>query len=122
LDQDLRLHGPRWYRIPSGMFVRLDDVPDEQAGRELVRVTRSLFDRWGKAVAADGGSQLSLEEYCARLVNYGIQHEQSLRSVVTAFLSFLLEVTTRQKQLKLAPAGAGTGEPFFLHLFKGAVL
>jgi hypothetical protein len=122
LEQDRRLHGPRWYRIPSGMFVRLDDIPEEQAGRELVRVTRSLFEVWGDAVAIAGGSKLSVEAYRARLVNYGIQHEQSLRSVVTALLSFLLEVTTRQKQLKLAPVGVGTGEPFFLHLFKGAVL
>jgi len=26
LEQDHRLHGDRWYRVPSGMFVRLDDV------------------------------------------------------------------------------------------------
>lgn len=122
LDQDCRLHGPRWYRIPSGMFVRLDDVPDAQAGRELVRVTKSLFQSWGAAVATAGGTQLSLDAYRARLVNYAIQQEHALRSVVTAFLSFLLEVTPRRTQLLLAPVGSGTGEPFFLHLFKGAVL
>jgi hypothetical protein len=122
LEQDCRLHGPRWYRIPSGMFVRLDDVPEAQAGRELVRVTNSLFEFWGNAVAAGGGTQLSLNAYRARLVNYGVQHENALRSVVTAFLSFLLEITPRRTQLLLAPVGAGTGEPFFLHLFKGALL
>src|SRR5947199_3082858 len=122
LDQDFRLHGPRWYRIPSGMFVRLDDVPDTQAGRELVRDARSLFESCGNAIAADGGTHLSLDGYRARLVNYAIQQEPELRSVVTAFLSFLLEILPRRIQLALAPVGVGTGEPFLLHLFKGAVL
>jgi hypothetical protein len=65
---------------------------------------------------------MSLDEYRARLVNHGIERNSELRSVVTAFLSYLLEVTPRRTQLQLAPAGSGTGEPFFLHLFKGSVL
>jgi hypothetical protein len=122
LDQDCLRHGPRWYRIPSGMFVRLDDGPETQAGRVLVCDARNLFESCGNTIAADGGTRLSLDGYRARLVNYAIQQEPELRSVVTAFLSFLLEIVPRLKQLALAPVGAGTGEPFFLHLFKGAVL
>jgi len=122
LEQDYRLHGPRWYRIPSGMFVRLDDIPEAQAGRVLVRDARILFESFGNIIATEGGTPVSLDGYRARLVNYGIEREPELRSVVTAFLSYLLEVTPRRTQLELAPAGSGTGEPFFLHLFKGAVL
>jgi hypothetical protein len=122
LEQDHRLHGRQWYRIPSGMFVRLDDAPEAQFGRELVAATRGLFEAWSTRVGSAGGAPLSLHSYRTRLVNYGVEHEPSLRSAVTAFLSFLLEVRPRQTQLRLASGGAGTSEPFFLHLFKGCLL
>jgi hypothetical protein len=54
-------------------------------------------------------------------VNRAMQSVPELRSVVTAFLSFVLELQPRRTQLTLAPAG-GSGEPFFLHLFKGGLL
>ena len=122
LEQDCRLHGPRWHLIPSGMFVRLDDIPEAQAGRGLVNAARELFELYGREVARGGGTRLSLTAYRARLVNHGTQHQPELRSAVTALLSFLLEIKPRQIQLTLAPVGSGTGEPFFLHLLKGSIL
>lgn len=122
VQQDHRLHGQRWYRIPSGMFLRLDDLPLEQAGRSLVRQGRVALEQYADAVANEGGEALSLQDYRARLVNQSIEGDPQLRSVVTALLSFLLEIAPRRRQLDLAPPDTGTGEPFFLHLFKGGVL
>ena len=56
-----------------------------------------------------------------KLVNYAMHDEPLLRSAVTAFLSFLLEVKPRMAQLQLAPS-VGSSEPFFLHLFKGGLI
>jgi len=122
LEQDFRLHGERWHLIPSGMSVRLDDAPETQFGRELVRVTRGLFEAWGNRVATAGATELSIKSHRTRLVNCGVERVPSLRAAVTAFLSFVLEIRPRLTQLQLAPTGSGTGEPFLLHLFKGALL
>ena len=122
LAEDCRLHGPRWHLNPSGMFIRLDDDSMAQAGHLLVADAKHLFDLYGDKVAAAGGIRLSLDGYRARLVNRSAQQQPELRSAVTAFLSFLLEIKPRTTQLELAPIGTGTGEPFFLHLFKGAIL
>jgi len=122
LAEDHRLHGDRWHRLPSGMFVRLDDVPHAQFARPLVTISRRVFEEWRARVATAGGAELSLDAYRARLVNRAMDDEPPLRSAVTAFLSFLLEVEQRRTQLSLAPLASGSGEPFFLHLFKGGLL
>jgi hypothetical protein len=122
LAEDHRLHGGHWHRLPSGMFVRLDDVPEAQFGRPLVTISRRLFEEWRSLVATAGGTDLSLDAYRARLVSHAMDDVPALRTAVTAFLSFLLEVEERRKQLSLAPLASGSGEPFFLHLFKGGLL
>lgn len=122
VSEDLRLHGPRWSQVPSGLFLRLDDAPDTQFAKALVKQTREFFDNWCNRVVAAGGTRLTIESYRTKLVNYAMSTEAALRSAVTAFLSFLLEARARLTQLELAPAAHGTGEPFFLHLFKGGLL
>lgn len=121
LSEDFRLHGSRWHRVPSGMFVRLDSIPESQFGRSLVHEAQGQLDRQNNGLVAHGATPLSLDSYRARLVNRAMQSKPALRSVVTAFLSFMLERQSRRTLLELAPA-EGSGEPFFLHLFKGGLL
>ncbi len=122
LAQDRRLHSERWHLIPSGMFVRLDEAPVNQYGRDLVHLSRQHLSEWNQRMTKAGGTALSVEAYRAKLVNHAMQVDGSLRSAVTAFLSFLLEFPPRQTQLTIAPPEASSGEQFFLHLFKGGVL
>ena len=122
VSEDLRLHGARWSQVPSGLFLRLDDIPDAQFAKPLVRQTREFFESWCKKVGVEGGTGLTIESYRVKFVDHAMSAEAPLRSAVTAFLSFLLEARARLIQLELAPAAEGTGEPFFLHLFKGGLL
>lgn len=122
LAEDHRLHGDRWHRLPSGMFVRLDDVLHAQFGRPLVTTSCGVFEKWRARVARAGGAELSLSAYRARLVNRAMDDEPRLRSAATAFVSFLLEFEERRTQLWLAPCASGSGEPFFLHLLRGGLL
>jgi hypothetical protein len=121
LTEDSRLHADRWHLVPSGMFVRLDSLPENQFGRQLVSDALTRLTELNQRLAAIGGIPLTLELFRTRLVNRAMQSVPELRSVVTAFLSFVLELRPRQTQLNLAPGG-GSGEPFFLHLFKGGLL
>jgi hypothetical protein len=121
LSEDLRLHAERWHLIPSGMFVRLDSLPANQFGRQLVHDALGRLTELAKSLVAVGADPLTLELFRSRLVNRAMQSQPELRSVVTALLSFVLELQPRRTQLTLAPAG-GSGEPFFLHLFKGGLL
>jgi len=121
LTEDLRLHAERWHQVPSGMFVRLDSLPENQFGRQLVHEAQGRLAELNQTLATIGAVPLTLELLRTRLVNRAMQAEPELRSVVTALLSFLLELRPRRTQLRLAPVG-GSGEPFFLHLFKGGLL
>jgi hypothetical protein len=103
------------------MFVRLDSLPANQFGRQLVHDALGRLTELAKSLVAVGADPLTLELFRSRLVNRAMQSQPELRSVVTALLSFVLELQPRRTQLTLAPAG-GSGEPFFLHLFKGGLL
>lgn len=63
LTQDVRLHGERWHLVPSGMFVRLDETPENQFGRELVRQSCDTLANWNAKLLAMGATCLSLESY-----------------------------------------------------------
>ena len=121
LSEDLRLHGERWHMVPSGMFVRLDPLPENQFGRQLVHDALERLVALNHDLSTKGACPMTVELFRTRLVNRAMNSEPELRSVVTALLSFLLELQPRRTQLRLAPAG-GSGEPFFLHLFKGGLL
>jgi hypothetical protein len=121
LEQDRSLHGALWYKQPSGCFVRLDHVSLAQAARRLVAHAGDVFQKWVGRLPSTGMGSFSLEAYRSQLVNYAMQADPALRSVVTAWLSYLLEAEPRVRQLELAPS-FGSGEPFFLHLFKGGAI
>lgn len=123
LDEDLRSYKDQWSDLPAGKFVLLDTESRNQAAMLLVKITRAGFENVMTAIASAGGSRLSIEEFRSNLVQPAMVPGSGKRSAVTALLSFLLEFSSRAKELSLTGGNpTGTGEPFFLHLFKGALL
>lgn len=122
LGNDLKVHGSQWIAAPSGKFVRLDHTAGDQAGKQLVELAHAQFQSATGRVAAKGGPTLSLDIFRAHFVDTAMSGPGDLRSAVTAFFSFLLEHPVRSTELSLAPQSDGTGEPFYVHLFKGALL
>jgi hypothetical protein len=122
LDEDLRSDKDEWSLRPAGKFVLLDTENRNHAAISLVDRTRKEFEKVMTAVASAGGLELTIEEFRNNLVRPAMVPASGKRSAVTALLSFLLEFSSRAKELSLARGKTGTGEPFFLHLFKGALL
>ena len=125
LEEDLRLHEKDgWPNVPSGKFVLLDDSTPDQAARRFVTSTRKMFrisyDRSGCC-----RRYRPLRRNCIlreKLVRPAMVAGSVKRSSVTGLVSFLLEFSSRAKELSLGGSLTSTGEPFFLHLFKGALL
>jgi hypothetical protein len=122
LEEDLGIHKEKWPDNPAGKFVLLQDESPDQAARPLVKRTREAFEQVMNAVTGLGGIGLSTEELRNKLVRPAMTAGSGKRSAVTALLSFLLEFSSREKEISLAGRPTSTGEPFFLHLLKGAVL
>jgi hypothetical protein len=126
VEQDLSIHGDRWPNVPSGKFLLLDTENREQYAWPLVQQISEVFQSTMERLRSLGGHQLTINDYRDNLVRPAMAPAMagnpSLRSAVTAFLTFLLEYRSRKRQLFLAPPTGGTGEPFYLHLFKGALL
>jgi hypothetical protein len=122
LEEDLRLHKDGWPNVPSGKFVLLDDSTPDQAARRFVTSTRKMFESLMTEVAAAGGIGLSVDDLREKLVRPAMVAGSVKRSSVTGLVSFLLEFSSRAKELSLGGSLTSTGEPFFLHLFKGALL
>jgi hypothetical protein len=122
LEEDLRLHKTAWPSVPSGKFVLLDSDSPDQFARPLVVRTRDLFEDVIGKISTEGGIGLSVEDLRSKLVYPAMNTTPRKRSAVTGLISFLLEFPSRRKELSLAGTQTSTAEPFFLHLFKGAVL
>lgn len=122
LEEDLRLHKRGWPKVPSGRFVLLDSDSTEQFARPLVVRTRALFEEVMTKIRNDGGIGLSVDDLRSKLVYPAMNTTPGKRSAVTGLISFLLELQSRITELALAGSQTSTAEPFFLHLFKGAVL
>lgn len=122
LEEDLALHKEKWPDNPAGKFVLLQEDSPDQAAKPLVKRTREAFESLMKAVTDLGGIGLSVEDFRNKLVRPAMTVGSGKRSAVTALFSFLLEFSSREKELSLAGRSTSTGEPFFIHLLKGAVL
>jgi hypothetical protein len=121
LEEDFRADMNQWPGLPAGRFVMLDNS-GPQAAQALVTRTLETFEVTMRKIRDLGGTGLSVDDYRNNLVRPAIAAGSVKRSAVTGFLSFLLEFRSRAKELRLAGTRTSTGEPFFLHLFKGALL
>lgn len=122
VEEDRRLHGAQWRNVPSGLFFRLQPEEKNQFARQVVKQVTEILQTQLAQVTAIGGPALTLNDLTTKLIEPALDATAELRSVVTALFTFLLEYSSRLSDLRLVPQAAGTGEPAYLHLFKGALL
>lgn len=112
-----------WPSMPAGLFLGLDETSSAQFARPVVSNAVTELDLDAGCVSSEGGHLLTADVLRGRLVRVAINQDPSLRSVVTALITFLMEHRSRVAELELAPRrGPGSGEACFLHLFKGALV
>lgn len=120
--EDHHIDVTSWRNTPAGYFMRLDDSSPNQFARELTSRTKQAVASALKAVTSLGGAVLSLQQLHDKLLTPAIDGTDELRSAVTALFTFILEYEPRSRQLVFASSHGGSGEPFYLHLFKGSLI
>lgn len=124
VSEDLKFY-PGTTSTPALLLFLVIDSDHRQALGEHVRTLRTEIDqaiiaynrRPDAAVPPIGFADLQ-----TLLLQPAIKSDnEHLRTLVTTFISFFLEWDHRLKLIQLRTE-KGTGEPFFIHLFKGCVL
>jgi len=128
VSEDLRISAdPIANSTPALRFIQIEGAQPEQAARSLVEATQEKLELAivhynslpGRPTAVP---PLQLGEvrgcFLRRAVSPG---GERLRTLATAFISFLLEAEYMSALMTLR-TGGGTTEPFFVHLFKGCLL
>lgn len=109
-------------RAPSLLFMILDSQNPNQAARELTQIAetwlRTMVDEYN---LCPGSVALTVEEVRRHFLEHSITDHREWRTLVTSWVSFLLEWSHRFHILNLRVED-GTWEPFYLHLFKGCLL
>lgn len=109
-------------RTPALLFMVLDSQDPEQAAKEQTQIAekwlRTIIDEYNRC---PGSITLSVDEFRRVFLERAITDYRKWRSLVTSWISFLLEWSHRFHILNLRVED-GTWEPFYLHLFKGCLL
>jgi hypothetical protein len=109
-------------QTPPLLFMILDGQNPNQAAQELT----AIAEKWLKTMIAEynkvaGSVRLTLHEIRQFFLERAITDHQEWRTLVTSWITYLLEWSHRFHILNLR-VGVGTWEPFYLHLFKGCLL
>jgi hypothetical protein len=107
---------------PALLFMQLEDQNQNQAALDIVKVAanklQAVIDNYTRR---DGSEPLTLPDVRKHFLRHILDEKRPfLRTVTTAFISFLLEWDYRSKLIDLSRAGSR--EPFFTHLFRGCLL
>jgi hypothetical protein len=107
---------------PALLFMKLNSQNPNQAAREFTAIAErrliSLIDEYNRI---PGSRPLTIENVRNCFLTPAVMDEPSWRTLVTSWISFILEWEYRLTILDLR-VEHGTSEPFFIHLFKGCVL
>jgi hypothetical protein len=119
-SEDMK-NGPN-SRTPALLFMILDAQNPNQAARDLTVIAENLL-----RTIVDGYNQcpdsvaLTVDEVRQIFLEHAINDHREWRTLVTSWISFLLEWSHRFTILNLR-VEEGTWEPFYFHLFKGCLL
>lgn len=109
-------------RAPSLLFMILDSQNPNQAAQELTQIAErwlmTMVNEYNHCPDALG---ITVEEVRQHFLERAITDHREWRTLVTSWVSFLLEWSHRFHILNLRIED-GTWEPFYLHLFKGCLL
>jgi len=128
VSEDIRAGAnPADSSTPALKFMYIKGAEPDQAAGSLVQRTESEIE---KAIKSYNGREgrpqnvpaLQLNDIRTKFISHVLSSgNEHLRTLATAFISFLLEWGHRSTLADLA-IGKGTLEPFFIHLFKGCLL
>jgi hypothetical protein len=109
-------------RTPALLFMILDSQNPNQAAQELTKIAED----WLRTMVSEynlcsGSVALTVQEVRQHFLVHSITDHREWRTLVTSWISFLLEWSHRFHILNLRVED-GTWEPFYLHLFKGCLL
>lgn len=109
-------------RTPALLFMILDSQNTNQAAQELT----TIAERWLKTMVDEynqcpNSAAITVEEIRQYFLEHAVTDHREWRTLVTSWVSFLLEWSHRFHILNLRVED-GTWEPFYLHLFKGCIL
>jgi hypothetical protein len=109
-------------RTPSLLFMILDGENPNQAAQELTHIAegwlRTMVNEYNSCPIS---TAITFEEVRQHFLEHAITDHHEWRTLVTSWVSFLLEWSHRFHILNLRVEN-GTWEPFYLHLFKGCIL
>lgn len=109
-------------RAPALLFMILDSQNANQAAQELTNIAENwlstMVDEYNHCPDSVG---ITVEEVRQHFLERAITDHREWRTLVTSWVSFLLEWSHRFHILNLRVED-GTWEPFYLHLFKGCLL
>lgn len=109
-------------RTPALLFMILDGQNPNQAAQELTQIAerwlRTMVDEYNRCT---GSVAMTVEVVRQHFLEHAITDRREWRTLVTSWISFLLEWSHRFHILNLRVED-GTWEPFYLHLFKGCLL
>ncbi len=109
-------------RTPALLFMVLDSSDQRQAAWELTKMAENqlkiMVDKYNKIPQS---CQLTIDQVKHNFLERAITDKQDWRTLVTAWISFMLEAGYRFRTLNLRTR-EGTWKPFYMHLFKGCVL
>jgi len=109
-------------RTPGLLFMVLDGQNPNQAAQELTdkaeKWLKTMIEEYNKVA---GSVNLTIGEIRQLFLEKAITNHQEWRTLVTTWITYLLEWSHRFHILNLRME-SGTWEPFYLHLFKGCLL
>lgn len=120
LSEDLA-NNPNWKNTPASSFLMISRDFELSAAPEIAKELRTEMDKMMRRYSRSSPNNLTTN----RFVNKFIKPHAAIpeyRAIATSFNTFVLERKDRLEQIKLRSNHGGSAEPFFTHLFKGALI
>ena len=127
VSEDLRRSYDLKNPSPAIKFLLVDGDAFGHAGKPLVELMQAkikvFLDLYNHIPGRNPSDRnFELEDLRKYFINNSLTNQNShWRSLVTTFISFIIEWNDRNEYLDLR-VNQGTSEPFYFHLFKGCVL
>lgn len=121
VSEDYRLDNNTWQHTPAGTLLLLNTQIDGPAAKHITEEVESSISRHITRFNQLSGATFSVQSFINQYVMRYIG-QVGFRSMISALYVFILEYTTRKKQMTLRSSAGGSIEPFLLHLFKGCLV
>ena len=122
IAEDIKNCRGDWRLLPASQLLKLT-LPARHSAERVTRLISCVLEaELTRFNIVSGRPTICLTDFVSGFVEPLFETTPKLRSVVTAFYTFLLEYEDRCRQLSLRSTEGGSLEPFITHLFKGGLL